>query len=197
MIATSISGRDGPVSRSRAATDPDPGRLRKEPASRPVGSSGALVTPACEGRSEIVRRYDHDPLDTKDRDKLRSTQFAYVDSDGGEHLPINDASHVRNAIARFNQTGFESKAAKERARKKVLSAAKRFDIEVDEDSTDREADQVAPRSVDQARAARRSQDRLKSSAAAAPTALAPGGAYGEREADVGLPSARLCSALRR
>jgi hypothetical protein len=73
-------------------------------------------------------------LDTKDRDKLRSTQFAYVDKEGGEHLPINDASHVRNAIARFNQTEFESKAAKERARKKVLSAAKRFDIEVDEDS---------------------------------------------------------------
>jgi hypothetical protein len=73
-------------------------------------------------------------LDTRDRDKLRSSQFAYVDSDGGEHLPINDASHVRNAIARFNQTEFESKAAKERARKKVLSAAKRFDIEVDEDS---------------------------------------------------------------
>jgi hypothetical protein len=73
-------------------------------------------------------------LDTKDRDKLRSSQFAYVDKDGGEHLPINDASHVRNAIARFNQTEFESKAAKERARKKVLTAAKRFDIEVDEDS---------------------------------------------------------------
>ncbi len=74
-------------------------------------------------------------LDASDRDKLRSNQFAYVDSDGGEHLPINDASHVRNAIARFNQTGFESKAAKERARKKVLSAAKRFEIEVDEDSS--------------------------------------------------------------
>jgi hypothetical protein len=73
-------------------------------------------------------------LDTKDRDKLRSSQFAYVDKDGGEHLPINDASHVRNAIARFNQTEFDSKAAKERARKKVLTAAKRFDIEVDEDS---------------------------------------------------------------
>lgn len=74
-------------------------------------------------------------LDTKDRDKLRSNQFAYVDRDGGEHLPINDESHVRNAIARFNQTEFESKAAKERARKKVLSAAKRYGIDVDEDST--------------------------------------------------------------
>jgi hypothetical protein len=73
-------------------------------------------------------------LDTQDRDRLRSTQFAYVDKKGEEHLPINDASHVRNAIARFNQTEFESKAAKERARKKVLSAAKRYGIDVDEDS---------------------------------------------------------------
>jgi hypothetical protein len=73
-------------------------------------------------------------LDTKDREKLRSNQFAYVDSDGGEHLPINDESHVRNAIARFNQTEFESKAAKERARKKILSAAERYSIDVDEDS---------------------------------------------------------------
>jgi Family of unknown function (DUF6582) len=73
-------------------------------------------------------------LDTKDRDQLRSSQFAYVDKKGEEHLPVNDASHVRNAIARFNQTEFESKAAKERARKKILSAAKRFDVEVAEDS---------------------------------------------------------------
>ena len=73
-------------------------------------------------------------LDTRDRDKLRSSQFAYVDKKGEEHLPINDASHVRNAIARFNQTEFESKAAKERARKKILSAAKRFDVEVADDA---------------------------------------------------------------
>ena len=73
-------------------------------------------------------------LDAEDRDDLRSNQFAYVDKEGGEHLPINDESHVRNAIARFNQTDFESRAAKERARKKILSAAKRHGIDVDEDS---------------------------------------------------------------
>ena len=72
-------------------------------------------------------------LDTKARDRLRSSQFAYVDSAGEEHLPINDASHVRNAMARFNQTEFESAAAKERARRKILSAAKKFDIEVSPD----------------------------------------------------------------
>ncbi len=73
-------------------------------------------------------------LDAEDRDDLRKSQFAYVDSDGGEHLPIHDESHVRNAIARFNQTEFDSKAAKERARQKILRAAERHGIEVDEDS---------------------------------------------------------------
>jgi hypothetical protein len=73
-------------------------------------------------------------LDTEARDRLRSNQFAYVDRSGDEHLPINDASHVRNAIARWNQTEFESKAAKERARRRIVEAAKRFDIELDPDS---------------------------------------------------------------
>ena len=73
-------------------------------------------------------------LTTEQRDDLRSNQFAYVDRDGGEHLPINDVAHVRNAIARFDQTEFESKAAKERARKRILSAADRFDVEVSDDA---------------------------------------------------------------
>ena len=73
-------------------------------------------------------------LDAADRDRLRKDQFAYVDSDGGEHLPLNDESHVRNAMARFNQTDFESKAAKERARKKILAAAERHGIEVSDDA---------------------------------------------------------------
>ena len=73
-------------------------------------------------------------LDAADRDRLRKDQFAYVDSEGGEHLPLNDESHVRNAMARFNQTEFESKAAKERARKKILAAAERYGIEVSDES---------------------------------------------------------------
>lgn len=74
-------------------------------------------------------------LDTKARDRLRDSQFAYVDKQGEGHLPINDASHVRNAVARFNQTEFESMAAKERARKKILAAAERHDIEIAKDDT--------------------------------------------------------------
>lgn len=72
-------------------------------------------------------------LDTKDRDKLDKDQFAYVDSEGGEHLPINDESHIRNAMARWNQTEFESKEKQEEARKKIIAAAKRHGIDVDPD----------------------------------------------------------------
>lgn len=73
-------------------------------------------------------------LTEKKRDDLRSNQFAYVDKDGGEHLPIHDESHIRNAMARWNQTEFESATAKEEARKKIVGAAKRHGIEVSEDS---------------------------------------------------------------
>jgi uncharacterized protein DUF6582 len=78
-------------------------------------------------------------LTSNKREALRSNQFAYVGRDGEEHLPIHDESHVRNAIARFNQTHFESKTAKDKARRKILRAAKRFGIEVDEDANVRKA----------------------------------------------------------
>jgi uncharacterized membrane protein len=72
-------------------------------------------------------------LSTAKREKLRSSQFAYVDSKGGEHLPINDEPHIRNAMARWNQTDFESATAKEQARRKIASAAKTHGIEVGKD----------------------------------------------------------------
>ena len=73
------------------------------------------------------------------RKHIARKNFAYVDKEGGEHLPIHDEEHVRNAIARFNQTAFESVDAKEMARRKVLAAAKRHGIEVAKD------DEVAKR----------------------------------------------------
>ena len=72
-------------------------------------------------------------LDTADRKKLRKAQFAYVDREGSGHLPIHDDAHVRNAIARWNQTDFPSKTAKEQARRKILAAARRHMIDVADD----------------------------------------------------------------
>lgn len=67
-------------------------------------------------------------LDARSRARLPDSAFAYIDTRGRRRLPVNDAAHVRNALARFNQVAFESEAARERARKRLLNAAKRHGI---------------------------------------------------------------------
>jgi class 3 adenylate cyclase len=67
-------------------------------------------------------------LNSKNRARLPKSAFAYVDSRGRKRLPINDEAHVRNALARFNQVTFEDDTARERARKKLLTAAKKYGI---------------------------------------------------------------------
>ena len=67
-------------------------------------------------------------LSQKARDRLPDSAFAYVDSHGRRRLPINDEAHVRNALARFNQTTFEDQAARDRSRTRLLKASKRYGI---------------------------------------------------------------------
>ena len=67
-------------------------------------------------------------LKPTERAGLPDRAFAYVDSKGRRRLPIHDAAHVRNALARFGQVDFEDDAARELARKRLLQAAKRFRI---------------------------------------------------------------------
>src|SRR3954468_1142196 len=67
-------------------------------------------------------------LDSSKRAMLPDSAFAYVDSRGRRRLPINDAGHVRNALARFDQVDFEDERARERARERLLKAAKKFRI---------------------------------------------------------------------
>jgi class 3 adenylate cyclase len=62
------------------------------------------------------------------RARLPDSSFAYIDSQGHRRLPINDISHVRNALARFDQVDFEDDAACERARERLLRAAKKHGI---------------------------------------------------------------------
>ena len=72
-------------------------------------------------------------LTTAQRDRLHDASFAYIDRDGERHLPIHDADHVRNAIARFAQTDFEGAAARRRAATRIVIAANRLGIDVDDD----------------------------------------------------------------
>ncbi|PWU17848.1 MAG: hypothetical protein C5B48_15470 [Candidatus Rokuibacteriota bacterium] len=67
-------------------------------------------------------------LDAGKRARLPNTAFAYVDARGRRRLPIHDRPHVRNALARFNQVLFENDDARERARKRLLNAAKKYGI---------------------------------------------------------------------
>jgi class 3 adenylate cyclase len=67
-------------------------------------------------------------LDSTNRADLPNSAFAYVDSRGRRRLPINDEAHVRNALARFGQVKFEDERARERARKRLLNAAKKYGI---------------------------------------------------------------------
>ena len=68
-------------------------------------------------------------MSTADKDKLADREFAFPDE---RKEPLTDARHVRNAIARFNQVEGVSDAKRDKAWKRILAAAKRYDVEVSE-----------------------------------------------------------------
>src|SRR3954447_25096457 len=70
-------------------------------------------------------------LSTADKNDLDSKDFAFPDE---RKEPLVDAKHVRNAIARFDQVEGVSNSERDRAWKRILKAAKRFDVDVSEKS---------------------------------------------------------------
>lgn len=82
-------------------------------------------------------------LDTKKREDLSDSDFAYIDSKGEKHLPIPDAAHVRNALARFNQTHFESPEDKTKAMDKIKSKAKEFGVDVSDKNAKKKASDIS------------------------------------------------------
>jgi hypothetical protein len=70
-------------------------------------------------------------LTTEERNKLPKSAFAFPKE---EKEPLENASHVRNAIARFNQVKGVSDAERDAAWKRIKAAARKFDVEVTEKS---------------------------------------------------------------
>src|SRR5262249_62109873 len=100
-----------------------PQRAMHQRLTRPPSGS----TPWHDGRQrDIVRVMPR--LKTSKRSRLPDRAFAYIDSRGRRRLPVHDKAHVRNALARFGQVGFEDDAARERARTRLLNAAKKYGI---------------------------------------------------------------------
>jgi Family of unknown function (DUF6582) len=67
-------------------------------------------------------------VSTRKRNSMPAQRFAFPKK---RTEPLNDASHVRNAIARFNQVGGESETEKAAAWRRIKSAAKKFGVEVE------------------------------------------------------------------
>ena len=70
-------------------------------------------------------------LQTDDRNDLVGAQFAFPDQ---RKEPLEDAGHVRNAIARFDQVEGVSDTERDAAWKRILEAAKKHGVEVHEKS---------------------------------------------------------------
>lgn len=70
-------------------------------------------------------------LNEKQRDSLDEDQFAFPKE---RKEPLNNASHVRNAIARFNQVHGVSDDERDAAWGRIKRAAKKYDVEMNEDS---------------------------------------------------------------
>jgi hypothetical protein len=70
-------------------------------------------------------------LSTATQNDLPDSKFAFPRA---RKEPLTDAQHVRNAIARFDQVEGVSDAERDRAWSRIMAAAKKFDVEVSEDS---------------------------------------------------------------
>ena len=70
-------------------------------------------------------------LDQEHKDDIGSGQFAFPKQ---RKEPLEDASHVRNAIARFNQVKDVTDDERDAAWKRIRAAAHKFKVEMEEGS---------------------------------------------------------------
>ena len=69
-------------------------------------------------------------LSTAQENRLSDRDFAFPKE---RKEPLTDARHVRNAIARFDQVEGVSDAERDRAWKRIRTAARKYDIDIEAD----------------------------------------------------------------
>ncbi len=72
---------------------------------------------------------DNKALDAKERSELPASVYAFPEK---RKEPLNNASHVRNAIARFDQVKDVSDQEREQAFANIKAAAKHYGVEMTE-----------------------------------------------------------------
>ena len=73
----------------------------------------------------------HGELASKDRDNLPDDVFAFPKQ---RKEPLTDASHVRNALARFDQVDDVSDEDRDLAFANIKKAAKHYGVDIEEDN---------------------------------------------------------------
>lgn len=79
--------------------------------------------------SSLLEQLYEKRLSFKKKKSLSSSDYAFPRL---KKLPLIDAAHVRNAMARFNQTQGMTPEERRIAIKRIIAAAKRFGIKADE-----------------------------------------------------------------
>ena len=84
-----------------------------------------------KGKSKAKDKSKSGGMAAAKRNDLGKETFAFPKE---RKEPLNDAKHVRNAIARFDQVKGVSTSEKDAAWKRIKKAAKKFDVDVSEKS---------------------------------------------------------------
>ena len=69
-------------------------------------------------------------MSTAEQNRLDDREFAFPEA---RKEPLTDAAHVRNAIARFDQVEGVTDRQRDEAWRRIRSAARKFDVEVEAD----------------------------------------------------------------
>jgi hypothetical protein len=101
---------------------------QKEAARRNIGKARQAQSARAHG-ADVPRTGQG--ISTAEKDKLPEKEFAFPKQ---RKEPLTDARHVRNAIARFDQVEDVTDAERDRAWKRIVAAARRYDVEVSEPS---------------------------------------------------------------
>jgi hypothetical protein len=86
-----------------------------------------MATPRQKTAARRNMRKAHAMRSTLQKNRVRSTTFAFPTE---RKEPLNDARHVRNAIARFDQVEGVSDAERDAAWRRIRAAARKFGVEV-------------------------------------------------------------------
>jgi hypothetical protein len=101
---------------------------QKEAARRNIAKAREAQSARAHGK-KVPRQTEG--MSTAEKDRLEGEEFAFPKE---RKEPLTDARHVRNAIARFNQVEGVSDKERDQAWRRILAAARRYDVDVSEDS---------------------------------------------------------------